>query len=389
MSCSPQSRPSISWLVRIVALGALSGMFVTLPLWLNTRSYPLVPVFSALPELPSLLNAMLVICCFSSLVGLIVIPKWRAALASFVVIIVWLMLFDQTRIQTWMYQYIAILGGVFYFSTKQTSAGHDASGALSVARVVLASTYFWSGAQKINVWYVERVFPWVVEPFQNYLHISPGWITILAVLTPILELMIGIILCSQRFRKLAVLLTVGMHFLILIAVGPFGHGFETVIWPWNIAMIAFVVLLFWNTDFSIGGEISKLLNGYGLVVVLLFTIMPGFGFFQLWDPYLSAQLYAGIDSAAFVAIEPNRVSLLPKQVQTYVEQRDGKTQINVFRWAHGVIHTAPYPSLRVHQGVALSLCDLIPELTLSVYQPQRLSLKYRELSFDCDLLANR
>ena len=72
--------------------------------------------------------------------------------------------------------------------------------------------------------------------------------------------------------------------MILASVGPWGHNYNNVVWPWNVAMGTFVILLFaqekgvspkdvlWNGKFA-----------FQMLVLILFGILPAFSLFNLWD----------------------------------------------------------------------------------------------------------
>jgi hypothetical protein len=118
----------------------------------------------------------------------------------------------------------------------------------------------------------------------------------MGIVAPLVEASIGVGLLT-RYRNWAVILALGMHAFILLCLGPLGHDWNTVVWPWNVAMATFVVLLFWRT-----GDISpkKILlptrrrpSYLHAVVLVLFAVMPLFGLFGLWDSCLSASLYSG------------------------------------------------------------------------------------------------
>ena len=80
------------------------------------------------------------------------------------------------------------------------------------------------------------------------------------------------------------------------------------VWPWNFAMVAFVLVLFWRppgepSPSSILVPYRNLLSpGFALrsVVLVLFALMPLLSFFELWDSYLSSSLYSGASRRAYV-----------------------------------------------------------------------------------------
>ena len=67
-----------------------------------------------------------------------------------------------------------------------------------------------------------------------------------------------------------------MHLFILIAIGPLGRNFNVVVWPWNLAMIAFLLILFFRrTDEP---TLHDIVWGRGFVfqkvALILFGVMP-------------------------------------------------------------------------------------------------------------------
>ena len=111
--------------------------------------------------------------------------------------------------------------------------------------MVVASTYLWSGLQKFNVSFATSVFPFIIEPL-----LPPSARPFAqhgAVLIPVVEAAIGVGLLLPKFRNVSVLLGLVMHLGILASIGPWGHNWNTVVWPWNFAMMALLVALFWRT----------------------------------------------------------------------------------------------------------------------------------------------
>ena len=186
----------------------------------------------------------------------------------------------------------------------------SASDALNTCRLIVVATYFWSGLQKANAGFFEGTYPWLVEPLTSWL---PGWADSAllwgAYAVPVVEAVIGLGLLTRRFRKFAVIGALLMHAFIMLCVGPLGSGHNTVVWPWNFAMSAFVLILFWrapdepspSTILEPGRNLSP---GSALraAVLVLFAFMPLFNFFGLWDSYLSSSLYSGASKQAYVLV---------------------------------------------------------------------------------------
>ena len=216
------------------------------------------------------------------------------------------MLEDESRLQPWFYQYSFMLAAFCLYGWGRMGA----SDAFNTCRLIVAATYFWSGLQKANAGFFEGTYPWLVEPLTSWL---PGWAgsTLLsgAYAVPVLETAIGLGLLTRRFRKFAVIGALLMHAFIMLCVGPLGSDHNTVVWPWNFAMSAFVLILFWrapdepspSTILEPGRNLSP---GSALraAVLVLFAFMPLFNFFGLWDSYLSSSLYSGASKQAYVLV---------------------------------------------------------------------------------------
>jgi hypothetical protein len=289
-----------------LAAGLVAGLLLSPNLWVSTRAYPLTPLWDAVPPLPYPADYTL----FGLLVALVAgigvtrgrIMGWLAAgalaLAAFFV------LEDESRLQPWFYQYSFMLLAFCLYGWGRIGT----SDALNACRLIVAATYFWSGLQKANAGFFEITYPWLVEPLTAWL---PDWAGS-ALLSggyavPVIEAVIGLGLLTRRFRKPAVVGALSMHAFIMLSVGPLGHDYNTVVWPWNFAMSAFVVILFWRapdepSPLTILDPGRNLSPGSALraTVLVLFAFMPLFNFFGLWDSYLSSSLYSGATKRGYV-----------------------------------------------------------------------------------------
>ncbi|MCA1728235.1 MAG: hypothetical protein LC751_02125, partial [Actinobacteria bacterium] len=211
---------------------------------------------------------------------------------------------DESRLQPWFYQYCFMLAALCLCGISRIGARD----ALNACRLIVAATYFWSGLQKANAAFTQDTYPWLVEPLTRWL---PDWAgsTLLseAYAVPMVEAAIGVGLLTRRFRKPAVIGALSMHAFIMLCVGPLGHDWNSVVWPWNFAMPAFALILFWKPPDD--PSPSKILSpGRNLspssilqaAMLVLFAIMPLFNFFGLWHSYLSSSLYSGTNKQGYV-----------------------------------------------------------------------------------------
>jgi hypothetical protein len=125
-------------------------------------------------------------------------------------------------------------------------AGRDRPiAALNTCCLIVAATYIWSGLAKLNPIFINQSFPDLVNPFLG------GWpaparrfAQLMAFAAPPIEFGIGVALLTVRWRRAGLFCGIAMHVFILIAIGPLGQRHNTVVWPWNVAMIAFRLILF-------------------------------------------------------------------------------------------------------------------------------------------------
>jgi hypothetical protein len=142
-----------------------------------------------------------------------------------------------------------------------------------------------SPVEPTNASFVEDVFPWLLEPFADKMPASIATLLpYLAFTPPAIEAGIGILLLT-RFRSVAVVLALAMHAFILLCIGPLGQDWNAVVWPWNLAMMALVVVLFWQAGDATFERILVPRAPYQAAALLLFFfwVMPLFSFLGLWD----------------------------------------------------------------------------------------------------------
>jgi hypothetical protein len=353
-----------------LAAAMLCGLMLSPRLWLSARSYPLVPVWDGLPTVPAPWDWLVLGVLVAALGAVVVAPRPRLAMLVFVILAgVW-SLWDQTRWQPWFYQYLVMFAVLALGPAPEDP--ERGQGSLNACRLIVAGMYVWSGLQKVNVLFAADIFPWLMEPVLKHLPAEcheylrgRGWEA------AYLECAVGLGLLVWPLRQVAVVGAVVMHLLVLFSLGPWGHAWNTVVWPWNVAMMVFVVVLFGRT-----GQVQPWHILWprrclvARVALVLFGVMPLFNFFEWWDSYLSAALYSGNTPSARVYISQEVYDRLPPEVRTaYVTLRVDATlddpcpyEVDIFNWAMEEMNVPNYPAERVSRGLARRLAEL-PEKT--------------------------
>jgi uncharacterized membrane protein YphA (DoxX/SURF4 family) len=328
-----------------IAAGLLSGFLLSPQLWVSTRFYPLTPAAPFLKSLPFPFDYLAYLLLLSLVTAAGVAPRPRVWIYASAVLLCALWMQDQSRQQPWCYQYAFMLAALTLPKTQRS---------LNVCRLIVATIYFWSGAQKLNPYFASGTFTWLAHPVAVHF---PALVVATGYAAPWIEMGCGVALLTRRFRRPAAVALIVMHALILLAIGPFGRGSNMVVWPWNFAMIAFLLLLFRDSE-TRTGEILWGPGGFDRAVFALFALAPALCFVSLWDSYLSAALYSGNKNQGAIYMTDAVAEHLPDAVYGDVtEETDGMDKLLINDWSFDELNVPAYPEVRVYKRVARKLCE--------------------------------
>ncbi len=305
-----------------------------------------------MPQFPGMLDLFLPVLLIGALlIGCFFRQQWVGILT--VLLFVVLLLQDQMRWQPWSYHYLLFLLP-FCFS-KENKVG------LYYFQLILVAIYLWGGIHKLNFNYFETVFPRFFFDFTAFR--LQGSLKLLGLLIPITEIAIGLGLLFKWTRKWAMLAGIGSHLFILIWLSPIGAHSNTSIIPWNLAMIVFLVLCFYQTEtgnlLMEGWKERKRYLTAGLLVLVF--VFPVLNFGQLWDHYLSFNMYSGKNNILYVAIEENELEKLPYNFQdAFIEMEGlaGGKIININQWAMNELNVPVPPEDRIFKEISRLFCGL-------------------------------
>ena len=373
-----------------ICLACGLGLLLSLRLWLSSRAYPLTPLWKNLPPIPLPFDYLLFGFLLTLLASVAIFPGKVNFLTAFLLIAVALCVMDQSRWQPWFYQYVFMLAAFALYGRTRSEQNDDRL--LNTCRLILVTLYFWAGVQKLGVGFIDQIFPSLVNPYLHFLFgrgnvIPRPFIAML----PLVEIGIGIGLLTRRFRNVSVVLALLMHLIVLSLLVPLRR--EIVIWPWNVAMMCFVVILFWRTsDFTWRDVVISRPLSFKMLVLLLFGIMPLFNLFGLWDSYLSGSLLSGHLNAARITISDSVKQRLPANIQQHAEAtpNSGEWNINPVRWSLSELNVPPYSEPRVFKSIARSICSYAEsnhDVTLTVFSGRgRLTGQRTAQTYDCSQL---
>ena len=343
-----------------VPLTLFVSFVLTWRLWISTRLYPMTPVIVALKSPPFPVDYALF---FGLLIFLIVATSYRGKGQHTIFCICFctiltLGLFDQMRWQPYIYQYTFLLGALIFFVSPKSETSRLS--ALHTCQIIVATTYFWSGVQKLNVSFMQKTVYWLFDPpiFSNYLFlVQYTWFLI-----PLFEIAIGAGLLFARTRKFALMGALSMHLFILFDLGLLKHNLLYVVWIWNACFALFCFILFCREQSSFHDIVIGNMNRYKGLVMALFMFAPILGIFHIIDSNLSAAFYSGNLMKATLFIDNSLVEIQSPEVRRHINSGF----VDIYSWAYTDFGISLYSELRIFKSIAASFCEKRGDIQLSV-----------------------
>lgn len=339
------SHPKEVILIKITCIAWLIAKIISFKVWIADRDFPVVPVFDFF-SLPNEFHFSLFVFSLIGITSLFFLPNKKSVLISVIAIEIASCLLDYMRWQPWEYQYLLTL--LFFLFAKNRKHFFILLAFLLAATYIFSGTHKFSGSFLHSFWdnfvlYKLLGFSYSVtmNPFAHYS----------GLLLSIIEIAIGVGILFFSSKKYFVLLAILMHVLIALIFGPTGLNYNIIIFPWNLAMIALVGVLFYkNTEikFTLNFFRSYLNN----VTFFFVGVLPIFCFFGKWDNYLSFNLYSGNIKTLVICVEDvSKYSELKRYQSTYKNKRycNDNYSINTTVWALDELKVAVYPEERVFE----------------------------------------
>lgn len=326
-----QTEPAAAvWTRRVLLAGTFFGMLASYRLWLTNRRFPLVSIVEGFPVLEPPWDAVFFGLLLALLAAALWFPRWAIAIflgGAFV-----LVLADQTRLQPWFYLYAVML----VLTTFPDRV------ALAANRIVLSAVYVWSGLQKLNSSFFEEVVPWFAAPAVRSLPEAAAEAAEYAIAAaPLIEVFIGTAVWLGPLRRYAVATAVLMHAGVLLVLGPLGHDYNHVVWPWNLTMPLLVYFLF-SAPPARRTWSNLRQSKAAFAAVLLIVGLPVFGLFGLWDSSMSFRLYSGNTTRCDLLVSASLARRLPAWLRKYVVTPAGRPrQVDILSWALGEVGVPP------------------------------------------------
>ena len=331
----------------------LAAIFLSWPMWLSTREFPLVPLSAAIPQFLSPFDLAFISLLVAGIVVTIIRPS---SIAAFGIVGAFLLLWaqDQNRIHPWVFVYIlfyAVLAIQWRAQAKATSAFN----VTPILQFILVAVYFWTGVQKLRYTY----FFDVVEALVGFS--NPGLsesallaATLILRSVPFLEILFALLLIHPRLARVGVVGVLALHLGITLLLSS--NHFNTSVLPWNLFMAGAVLLLFWRKTPSPRLILRPGRSLCRWLVLLLCGILPTLGYVGLWNSYLSFAVYAGASARGYGFIRGS-ADFLPDTMTSHLHEIDEDNKELPFdEWGYSVLNSLPSPEAHVLLGVGRALC---------------------------------
>lgn len=339
----------------VTTAGLFAGVVLSWSLWVPDRRFPAVPLIDVLGRLPSAVGWLALALLFAA-GALVALPRThRAGGALIAGCLVVLALLDAGRLQPWSFQDAITIGLMAAIPWRRSSSSAEST--LATVRLLVPCIYLWSGVHKLNDAFYGDVGLWLLEP----LSLDGAITSVLVRAAPFLEAGVGVALLVPSLWRVGVWAAVSMHAYILFALGPLGHDFNSVVWPWNVAMCGTVLVVYFRgAGTSLVGNLASPRPLAHKIILVLCAAVPALHVGGHWDTYLSWSLYSGRGASAYILVDQDALPTLPPGARERAEpvQLEGEPwfTIDVYDWGMQELNVPPYPEGWYFRRLFESMC---------------------------------
>ena len=352
--------------VAIIAAGLCTAMIISWRLWAGERSFPMLPLWDLVPGFSNPLDKVIFVATLAAL-GSLAFRIWRASVLLVLGLMLLLAIQDQMRWQPWYYQYFLMLAPLAFVRISKGSLeaeGDICGGVLAFHRIIMIMIYLWGGLHKLHAGFISVYTGSLVQPILENLEIGVirQMIYVLGYMIPYVEILTGAGLLFRRTRVCAVGAAVATHIIILFLLGPIKGGFSNiVVWPWNLAMIGFVIALFLKVErIAFKPALRGALKYPFYVTLFLLTLAPALFHLGAWDRYLSFNLYSGQQRRVYVRVPHELLSQAPVEWRTYyldTYASDGHKALSLSRWSYNELNVPMVTEWRTIRQISRYVCQ--------------------------------
>ncbi len=340
-------------------------MLLTHRLWGTAHAYPRIPFFRHFVALPlwlewaglacTILAGCFVLVSFTRKANETASRIWWGVLG---VGLIWLVLFDQHRFQTWIWQ--AILYSFCLAMMKREQS-------LKWMQLVTIGIYFYSAVSKLDASFVNSYGQTILDGLLNAIHFQPIWTdqtrwwVVLGF--PLFELLLALLLIVPRTRLFGLIGSYLMHLALFLALGPWGLNHQTPVLIWNVFFVVQNSILFWPVRVTKTEPETKrkdearLWPAYAMILSLIFPATQWFDICDIWPGW---GLYAAHGARVTLSLDETEVEKIPAQLRHLLADpvfEHSWRKLDCHRFSFEETNAPSYPEDRTQFAVAVALIE--------------------------------
>ncbi len=356
-------------LLEIVTILMLAiEMLLTRQLWGTSHAYPRIPFFSGLTNMPGWLEWAGLVCVM--IAAVLVARSWfikkeslnisRTAWIILGIGLIWLVLFDQHRFQTWIWQAILYSFCLGVMQREQS---------LKWMRLITIGIYFYSAVSKLDASFPNSYGQTILAGLLQAIHLQPSWSEQarwwIVLCFPLFELLLAILLLIPRTRFIGLLFSYLMHIALFLALGPWGLNHQTPVLMWNIFFIVQNSILFWPARNKINPQAleqppapsneTKRWPAYAMTLLLIFPATEWFDVCDIWPGW---GLYSAHGARVTFSVDETEVEKIPEQIRHLLAApvfEHSWRKLDCHRFSFEETNSPSYPEDRTQLAVAMTL----------------------------------
>jgi hypothetical protein len=218
-----------------------------------------------------------------------------------------------------------------------------------------ACLYFYSGLHKFNPQFLPQI--WQKMILQDFCKLNTSFIRQPFIYysgygIAVIELLGGIGLLIKKTRKKTAVFLIGLHLVVLILLGPWGLKYNLIIWPWNIAMIVFLLVFIFASP-TVTFSWKTIFYKWNRLIFISWGLLPILSIWGYWDEFLSFSVYSGTEPKVFICVKDStKLSLPATYYLTDVPNKcNGKAMISLQRWAMKEMNVPVIPQIRIYKKI--------------------------------------
>ena len=333
-------------LKRLTILFLVIGMVYSFPLWLNERDLTLIPPFEFLGFLKTPWDIILLVITGVLLLANFLLVNHKFSSYALLFAILFLLGQDYNRFQPWVWQYLWLLVMVIPFSAYY-KIYREREHLYHAILLGFVAVYIWAGTFKINPYFVDYVYPYMLWPVTNHLVNQRDIIHFTGHFLPYCEILLGIGLLIPKTRKLFVILGMGFHGFLMLLFSPIGLNQNLIIIPWNGFLFLALPLLFWGYQKPLRIALFPKLPFLSKLALFVFLALPILNFFNLYNKALSFEVYSGTNEAKQLRWPKSQVKNIPDGIEKHAYAYGDTIYVKNYNWAMESCHIPPNPDPKV------------------------------------------